>query len=328
MKLLNAVQMREVDSLTTSRYGISQTQLMETAGTVAAEFVEHLLRAPKERHILVLCGKGNNGGDGLVVARRLWERGARPVVILCAEPKEIRGEAENSLRRFLEAGEKLEAVRSVDQWRKVAHHLATAEAVVDALVGTGLRGPVVDPIATVIREVNENRKKRNTLTIAIDIPSGLSGDVGEVAGDAIEADATITFTAPKVGMVLQPASNCVGRLKVAFIGSPRELVEECADSTVRWLEPGEFSGISLRRPANSNKGNYGHALVVAGSMGKTGAAVMAGTAALRTGAGLVTVATAEPCLPIVAAHTPEVMTHGLAATDEGSVSLRDRKSVV
>lgn len=322
MKLLNSLQMREVDNLTTSRFGISQMQLMESAGTAAAEYVETILRTPIGRRTVVLCGKGNNGGDGLVVARHLAQRGARPLVILFADPTEVRGESENNLKRYLESGEKVEAVRSIDQWRQVAHHLSDAHVVVDALVGTGLRGAVNDPIATVIRDVNEQRKRNHSFTVAIDIPSGLSADTGEIAGEAIEADATVTFTAPKVGMLLQPASNHVGRLRVAPIGSPRELVEECADSHVRWLEPGEFSGVDLRRPADTNKGNYGHVLVVAGSLGKTGAAVMAGTAALRAGAGLVTTAVPEPCMQIVGAHTPEMMTQALLATDEGTVSLR------
>lgn len=322
MKLLTSLQMREVDNLTTSRFNISQMQLMETAGVAAAEFIESVVRPTVERRIVVLCGKGNNGGDGFVVARHLAQHGGRPTVILCADPTEVRGESENNLKRFLEGGNKIEAVRSVDQWRQVVHHLAAADVVVDALVGTGLRGAVSEPVATVVRDINEHHKRHRFLVFSIDIPSGLSADNGDVPGEAIEADFTVTFTAPKVGMLLAPASTHVGRLKVVSIGSPRELVEECAEGHVRWLEPGEFSGISFYRPADSNKGQYGHALLVAGSLGKTGAAVMAGTAALRSGAGLVTAAVPEPCLPIVAAHTPEMMTEALVATEAGSVSLR------
>src|ERR1700683_3027258 len=322
MKLLTALQMREVDKLTTSRFGISQMQLMETAGAAATEYIETIVRPSIARRVVILCGRGNNGGDGLVVARHLSQRGGHPIVILCADPTEVRGEPENNLKRYLESGQKIEAVRSVDQWRQVAHHVASADVVVDALVGTGLRGAVAEPVATVIRDTNEHRKRQHFLTFAIDIPSGISADTGEIAGEAIEADVTITFTAPKVGMLLAPASTHVGRLKVVNIGSPRELVEECTEGHLRWLDPGEFSGLSFYRPADSNKGLYGHALLVAGSLGKTGAAVMAGTAALRCGVGLVTAAVPEPCLPIVAAHTPEMMTEALVATEAGSVSLR------
>jgi NAD(P)H-hydrate epimerase len=158
--------------------------------------------------------------------------------------------------------------------------------------------------------------------VAVDIPSGLNADTGAAEGPVVVADYTITFTAPKPGLLLASGPEYVGELHVLGIGSPPELIEEIGRGRLRWSESVEFREFSARRKPGGHKGDYGHALVVAGSVGKTGAAVLSSWAALRSGAGLVTVATAEPALPLVATHTPEVMTTPLAATLAGSVSER------
>jgi hydroxyethylthiazole kinase-like uncharacterized protein yjeF len=158
--------------------------------------------------------------------------------------------------------------------------------------------------------------------ISVDIPSGLSADTGEFAPVCIEANETVTFTAPKAGMALRGGPRQVGRIVVREIGSPPELVEELGKGLLRWSEPREVLQFASPRQAEGNKGDYGHALIVAGAVGKTGAAVLASWAALRVGAGLVTVATPEPALPIIASHTPEVMTEPLPATSAGTISLR------
>ena len=193
-----------------------------------------------------------------------------------------------------------------------------------------MKGSVEGLLSEVIHEVN--RRERGRVVIAVDIPSGLPADMDGApenraetkdSGDSIvAANYTVTFTAPKVGMFLGNATAYVGQLLVREIGSPRELVEEVGKGTVRWLETGEFSEFALPRKPDGNKGNYGHALIVAGSVGKSGAAVMASWAALRIGAGLVTAAVPEPVLPLVAVPNPEVMTEPLPATDTGSISLR------
>jgi len=170
----------------------------------------------------------------------------------------------------------------------------------------------------VIEDVNAHGPR--TRVIAVDIPSGMSGDTGEAVGAAIAADCTVTFTAPKAGMFSAGASACVGRLTVADIGSPRELIEEIAKTNVRWLEPWEFRDVPFHRKADSNKGIYGHALIVAGSVGKAGAAALAAKGALRAGAGLVTVATPEPVLSTVAGFAPEIMTEPLHSTGAGTIA--------
>ncbi len=320
MKVLTAAQMREVDRLTADRYGIPSLQLMENAGTRVVDFLEERFSNLAQRRIVVLCGKGNNGGDGLVVARLLLERGARPVVFLCAAPEDLRGDAAENFKRFQSASGDLRIVRTAAEWATARNAVPGARIVVDALLGTGLRGPAEGLIAHVIQDIPDLRGRAEI--VSVDIPSGLSSDTGEFAGPAIEADYTVTFTAPKLGQLLAPADERVGRLRVVQIGSPRQLIEEVGNLKLRWLEPAEFARLPLVRKPSGHKGDYGHALIVAGSLGKTGAAVLAGWAALRAGAGLVTVATAESVLPTIASGVPELMTEPLTATEAGTISLR------
>lgn len=320
MKILNVSEMREVDRLTTERHGISQTSLMNAAGTQVARFVAAHFAPIDDRRIVVLCGKGNNGGDGFVAARALREMGAAPEVLLFADPPELRGEAAESFKRLRgpNGGIGLSVVRDAADWEKVRQSLVSARVIIDALLGTGLRGVAEGALARCIEQVN--RHDALTRVVAVDIPSGISGDDGAIGGPAIVADYTVTFTAPKVGMLGAGAAPFVGRIKVAKIGSPAQLVEEVAKSHVRWSEPWEFRHVLFHRKADSNKGLYGHVLVVAGSVGKAGAAAMAARGALRAGAGLVTVATPEPALATVAGFAPEIMTEPLHATATGSVA--------
>jgi ADP-dependent NAD(P)H-hydrate dehydratase / NAD(P)H-hydrate epimerase len=330
MKILTAAEMREVDRLTTERYGIPSLTLMENAGKSVADFMAARFRRIESRRIVVLCGKGNNGGDGFVVARRLAEAGATPGVILIGGQDELRGDAAVNRERWQKSGGEVRMVGTSSDWLAAKPAVNSADFIVDALLGTGVRGPVEGLLSEVIQEVN--RHERGRIVIAIDIPSGLPADTGEISGNDAEArnsndkivvaDYTVTFTAPKQGMFLGRSSSYIGKLAVQEIGSPAELVEEIGKGNVRWLEPREFPEFMLPRKPDGNKGNYGHALIVAGSVGKSGAAVMASWAALRVGAGLVTAAVPEPILPIVATPNPEVMTEPLPATDTGGISLR------
>jgi NAD(P)H-hydrate epimerase len=244
--------------------------------------------------------------------------GASPLVFLLAGPEELRGEAAENFQRLRSTSLKPATIHDATVWAEARNSLASADIVVDALLGTGLRGKVEGLLAQAIQDVN--RRDAQFAVVSVDIPSGLSGDSGEVAGPAVVAGHTVTFTSPKIGMCLAPASSCVGRLSVAYIGTPRELIEEVSKSTVRWLEPWEFRDLPFRRDANSNKGNFGHALIVAGSVGKAGAAALAAQGALRAGAGLVTVATPGPALATVAGFAPEVMTETLHATPAGTIA--------
>ena len=192
--------------------------------------------------------------------------------------------------------------------------------VVDALLGTGLNGPASGEMLAAIRRINTAFPDAGI--VAVDIPSGLASDTGRRVGESVRADYTVTFTAPKVGQVLAPNCEQVGELLVRAIGSPPELFENDGSIFLSQVEPAQFRHLFAPRPRAAHKGSFGHVLVVAGSRGKTGAAAMAGMAALRAGAGLVTVASTERALPVIAAHAPELMTEPLPETAAGAISMR------
>jgi len=321
MKIITAAEMREVDRLTTERFGVPSATLMTNAGDRVAEFVRGRFPNLESRRILVLCGKKNNGGDGFAAACRLIEWGAKPAVILIAQAGEVAGDAGIQLKRYRNTSSAVIEAPDLSKWEQHRSVLSSAEVIIDALLGTGTRGVVEGILADVIRDVN-TLKAATAAVVAVDIPSGLVADTGESRGEVILADHTITFTAPKPGFFLAGGPQHTGQLLVRDIGSPGSLIEEIGKGNLRWSEPHEFEMFARPRKPGANKGDYGHALIVAGSVGKSGAAVLAGTAALRAGAGLVTVATPEPVLSIVAAHTPEIMTEPLAATRSGTISER------
>jgi ADP-dependent NAD(P)H-hydrate dehydratase / NAD(P)H-hydrate epimerase len=318
MKILTAAEMKDVDRLTTERYHVPSLTLMENAGASVAKFMQERFPDLARRKILILCGKGNNGGDGFVVARHLLKMGTKPLVHLFADTRELKGNAAANLKRWKKTSGKLHVDREADRGRMVP--LPSDYIVVDALLGTGARGRIEGRLREVIASINQ--RELGSCVVSIDIPSGLHADSGEVQGAAVVSDFTVTFTAPKPGLFLGAGSRHVGQLFVRDIGTPPALIEEIGKGKLHWSEPHEFSQFAHRRKPDGNKGDYGHALIVAGSVGKSGAAVLASWAALRAGAGLVTVATPEPVLPIVAAHTPEIMTEPLSATTAGTVSER------
>jgi NAD(P)H-hydrate epimerase len=330
MKALTAAEMREVDRLTTERYGIPSLQLMEEAGKHISNVVRLKLHGNSNKRVVFLCGKGNNGGDGLVAARLLKEDklgvDLEPLVFLFGSPNELRGDAAENLSRWLKCSGKITEVKDGASLEAAWPKIASAYAVVDALLGTGLRGPAAGVIAEAIARLNKLSGNatlaRPAFIFAVDIPSGLPSDGQPAEGPVLFAHQTVTFTAPKIGQLLSNQAGCCGYLEVRQIGSPAALVEEIGQGSARWAELAEFASLPLVRAADSHKGTYGHVLLLAGSLGKSGAAILAGRAALRSGAGLVTIATPEPVQPIVAAGQPEYMTEPLKATKSGALSLR------
>lgn len=327
MKALTAAEMREVDRLTTERFAIPGHQLMESAGTSVADallekYEERSGKAPGR--VCVLCGKGNNGGDGFVVARLLKNRVGQVKVFLFADPGELRGDAATNYERWRALGEGVTLVREERDWEKAWGAVAGSDLLVDALLGTGIRGGAGGLLAQVIENVNrfsqDARAAWPALIVAVDTPSGLPSDGESAAGPVLRAHLTVTFTAPKIGQLVSPDAAACGALLVREIGTPGALVEQVGRGKLRWAGPEEFSELPLQRPADSHKGLYGHVLIVAGSVGKTGAAVLCGQAALRGGAGLVTVATPQPALDTIAAAHAEYMTEALPATTSGTIA--------
>jgi NAD(P)H-hydrate epimerase len=329
MKVLTAAEMREVDRLTTERFGIPSLQLMEAAGTRVADACGKFVgsAATRPAKIVVLCGKGNNGGDGLVAARHLQSLGAQVKVYLFSEQAELHGDAATNLQRWTATGNSVISITDENAWRTAWTEIASANVVLDAIFGTGFRGAVTGVVAEAISGVNRLSSNATAvwpaLILAVDMPSGLPSDGQPAEGPVLYAHKTVTFTSPKPGQLISRDSAAVGILEVADIGSPTSLIEEIGKGSLRWVEPREFAGLPLVRTVDSHKGLYGHALIVAGSLGKSGAAVMAGYAALRAGAGLATVATPDVVLPHVASAHPELMTEPLLATSDGTAAIQN-----
>ncbi len=302
MKVLTAAEMREVDRRTIE-LGIPGVVLMENAGHRVLEFLERRFAPLAAQRIAVLCGKGNNGGDGMVIARQLFTR-VRPqmlCVILLANPEDLKGDAAANYRMLQAAG--------CPARREITADARGATLVVDALLGTGITGAATGSMLDAIREINAGFPLAKV--VAVDLPSGMPTDSGQAVGEFARADATVTFTAPKLAQVLPPNCDHIGELVVGAIGSPERLYEQVPLSLV---EPSMFRALLAPRPPGGHKGTFGHVLVVGGSPGKTGAPSMSGLAALRAGAGLVTVASAAAAIPQIAAHAPELMTASLGET--------------
>ena len=313
MKVLTAAQMREVDRRTIEA-GIPGIILMENAGLRVVEFLIERFSPLREHRIVVFCGKGNNGGDGLVIARQLDVRGLAGTldVVLGAEPEDLKGDAAANYRMLIAAGR--EVHRELPAGRR------DPTIVIDAVLGTGLEGPATGRALDIIEQIDDMRLD-GAKVVAVDIPSGLPSDSGAALGKHVTADFTVTFTAPKPVHVLPLNCRLCGELMVKQIGSPWELYE--GDDSI-WLsvpESWEFAHFVGVRSLDVHKGDLGHVLVVGGSRGKTGAPAMTGLAALRAGAGLVTVASAESAIPVIATHAMEFMTEPLPETETGGISL-------
>jgi NAD(P)H-hydrate epimerase len=319
MKILTASEMQRIDRLTTEKYGVPSLTLMENAGLGVEEFLAARLAPLAQHHIVVLCGKGNNGGDGLVVARLLREQGFRPRVLLFAAPTDLRGDAAANYTRLVPSGPP-DIVAGPVTWNGLASSLNKTTLFVDALLGTGLAKPLEGFLLNVVRDINT--KFRAAAVLAVDLPSGISADSSELIGEHMRADYSVTFTAPKIAHVFPPACERVGEWVVKQIGTPAEALEADPTLTLNYPQRQDLAWIAKPRAAGAHKGNFGHVLILAGSMGKTGAAALAARAALRAGAGLVTVATAKSALPIIATLGMEFMTEALPETEDGAISLR------
>ena len=342
-----AAAMREIDRLTAERFATPSLLLMESAAAasakaIAARFPDGL----SGKRTRILCGRGNNGGDGAALARALWLLGARVDVVLFGRVEETKNDA----RTNFEIAQRLSSFdagshahpppltftecEGIAVWEEIAAH--SYDIIVDALFGTGLTRPlegvhrqVVEHVA-LLRHARERSNANHPLIVSLDIPSGLDADSATLIGEAVQADLTITFTAPKPGNVLPPASQSNGELVIANIGSPPSLLE-AAETQLRLVEEGDAREwlVKTRYAPDSYKNTHGHALVIAGSREMNGAAVLCGAAAMRAGAGLVTIATSATAQPAVAARAlPEIMTATLFETPRGAISFEAVEQVM
>ncbi len=319
MKILTAAQMQRIDRLTTERFGVPSLTLMENAGRGVVEFLAERFAPLDQQRITLVCGRGNNGGDGFVVARLLREKGLKPRVLLLADPKTLNGDAAVNLKRLAEFGAP-EIVENDAAWQRMKASLADTTLLIDAILGTGLSKPLEGFLDRVVRDLNGCLPRAQV--VAVDLPSGVSADAGELIGECLRADASVTFTAPKRAHVFPPACERMGEWVVKQIGTPPEVLDGDPELFLNLTSPQDVEWVARLRKADAHKGNFGHVLLLAGSVGKTGAAALAAKAALRAGAGLVTVATAKSALPIIAAQGMEFMTEPLPETETGTISLR------
>jgi NAD(P)H-hydrate epimerase len=310
MKIVTAAEMREIDRVTSASFGVPYITLMENAGEAVAVFV--VSRFPAVHSIGVICGKGNNGGDGFVAARKLHDAGKDVRVLLLADPSELKGDAAEMYKQLPSAV----IVRSAAELDKEpARSVFECKLLVDAILGTGFKPPMTGLYEHAIAKMNAS----SSPVVAVDIPSGADADAStQSAGTIARANAVVTFTAPRPAHVFSELTR--GPVMVAPIGSPPEAI--VSKEKLNLIAAANVAPLIGLRAAAANKGSFGHVLVIGGAVGKAGSVAMAGMAALRAGAGLSTVATPKSVLPTVAGFHPEIMTEALEETEIGSISKR------
>ena len=300
MKAVTTGQIRQLDQLTIAA-GTPGEELMERAGYAVARTTVGFLKQRDSRSVLVFAGKGNNGGDAIVAARHLAAAGCEPTLVLLCRRTELQGEPLLHFQKLV-GGIHIFELPSIDELSEIVADTGPT-VVVDGLLGTGLKDEVREPYATAIKVING----LHLPVVAIDIPSGLDGDTGEIHGVCVHADTTVTMGLPKIGLLKPAAVDFVGNIEVVDIGFPRQLVDEI-QTDVELLTASDITPLFPPRHRSAHKGEFGHVLIIAGSEGYTGAPVLEAHAASRAGAGLVTLAVPRNIYSIVAAKCPpEVM---------------------
>ncbi|MEJ5186875.1 MAG: NAD(P)H-hydrate dehydratase [Candidatus Geothermincolales bacterium] len=280
--------------------GIPSLQLMERAGRGVAEHARDMLGPAPGKKVIVVAGKGNNGGDGFVAARYLKDRGYQVEVFLLGSPVDLSEDCLENYRRFLEVGGEVKRADIAPP----PERFSGADLVIDAIFGTGFQGMPMGVHADIIRSINSS----GVPVLSVDVPSGVDAATGEVVGEAIRAERTVTFAWPKVGLYLYPAAELVGELVVIDIGIPHHLLDEVVRSDFTVLEDDEVAPMLPRRSPHAHKMECGRVLVVGGSTGLTGAAALCSRAAMRCGAGVVTLGVPARLHDIMEMKLTEVMT--------------------
>lgn len=309
MRVLTAEQMRDLDRQTIEVIGIPGVVLMENAGRGSALFIAKEFAALKSQSVLIFCGKGNNGGDGYVIARHLLNWGWQVRTLVLSRMERVSGDANVNLQALIHQGG--EVIFGSDADNLVAFlQQQNPGMVVDALLGTGLQTAVQGPYLQAIEWMNRFPGP----VVAVDIPSGVDASTGCELGCGVAADLTLTFASPKLGHLLHPGATLSGKLEIIDIGIPPYL-QPVPDCQFSWFRREDARPLLPTRPVAAHKGTFGHLLVLAGSAGKSGAAVLSAEAGLRSGAGLVTLATPQSQQPVLASRLTEVMTEGLPDSD-------------
>ncbi|MGH7231528.1 MAG: NAD(P)H-hydrate dehydratase [Nitrospiraceae bacterium] len=318
MKIVTAAQMQALDRRTMTEAGIPGLTLMNNAGTAVVQAMEQVFGQLAGKVVSIVCGKGNNGGDGFAVARLLREKRARVQVLLIAKAADLKGDAVAMYRRLAKArtSAPLHTSPSNDRMRQV---LEKSDVIVDALLGTGLSAPVTGAYRAAIDMMNTIGARAGIPVTAVDLPSGIHADSGAVLGAAVQASLTVTFGLPKRGLYVGDGIDHAGEIRIVDIGIPEQYTE-AVDTGLALLTPATVYPLLPRRALSTHKGTFGHAGIIAGSIGKTGAAALAAKAALRAGAGLVTVATPAGVNATLEGKLLEVMTVPMPETEARTLS--------
>jgi len=323
VRITTAAEMRQLDRLAIETYGIPGVVLMENAGAQVVRIMRQEYPDLTTRRVAVLCGRGNNGGDGFVVARYLHYMGVQVQTFLVGELESVQGDARVHLDILRRLGLTPQVATTAEAAQAVGSQLPAYDLLVDAIFGTGLKAAVSGPAQVLIAAMNASGKP----IVAVDIPSGLSADSGIFLGEHVKADLTVTMALPKRGLLLYPAAEHVGRLVVVDIGFPAAVRDHEAVQC-HWLEAHDMASLLRARREDSHKGTYGHVLVLGGGLGKTGAGALASMAALRTGAGLVTFAVPHSLNAAMEAKLTEVMTVPLPEAEEGLLGADAAKRIL
>ncbi len=316
MKIALADEMKKIDKRAIEEYGVPEILLMENAGREVAVAFEEYLGGVSGKRICVLAGSGNNGGDAFVAARHLMNHGAQISIFLVGSPAHLTKSAALNRDIIIKMGVVVHVLETERDWDKLQVTLRFVDGVVDGILGTGFQGSLRDAAARVVRMVNSHGKP----VVAVDIPTGVEADTGNVSPEAIRADLTVTFGLPKFGHMICPGETATGKLLVDDIGIPKVLLE---DDTIRqtYLDDVTVAPVLLPRPLDAHKGSCGRILVIAGSRGMTGAAALAASAVLRSGAGVAVLALPRSLQEMMAGKLTEVMTKPLPETDEGAIDI-------
>ena len=315
MILVTAAEMQEMDRQAIETHGIPGLELMENAGRGATDVLLDQFAGSIKSGVAIICGKGNNGGDGFVMARYLADRHIDVTVYLLSKAAKVKGDAAANLNRLAALKIPLFEIPNEDSFSKIKSDLSRFGLVVDAILGTGLTSDVRGFFKTVIDFIND--LNRNGIPVfAVDMPSGLNSDTGQPCGTCIRAQGTATFALAKIGHYTYPGADYSGKLKIIDIGIPDSVVDTVGPNQYL-LSDEQIRAAFPLRSADTHKGRTGHLLVIAGSTGKTGAAAMTAVSAMRAGAGLVTLGIAESLNPIVETQVLEVMTAPLAECKSG-----------
>ena len=314
LKVVDSETMRAIDEEAIKGYGLPGIALMENAGRSVVEVILKNFPILKDKKVSIFCGKGNNGGDGMVVARHLKNNGIKPSVYLFGEEESITGGSAINLNVWKEMGGVVHPVLCESDLKQHNISIIHSTLLVDALLGTGLKKDVKGVYSDAISLLNH----ANIPVVSVDSPSGLDCSTGKVLGKAVKANITVTFGLPKIGLMIHPGVEHTGKLVTTDIGIPSSIIET-TDSPYTLLDDVHIGKSLVKRNSEFHKGDGGHLFILAGSQGKTGAASLASMAALRVGAGLVTLGIPESLNPIMEEKLTEVMTCPLTETKEKTV---------